>query len=133
MQQAQAEQIHKLISKAIAKDCSRDEHDAALAKALEISGRMAVVESGGDARKSIHQLMREVKDTQHLMNKPYLHKETDEPYQALMLAFDEQSNEGLVIYCLSTIPALKFIKPVSSFLDRFEEGQWPRNGNYPNR
>ena len=70
-------------------------------------------------RKSIALLKEEHDKYRRLAMKPFVHTKSGETYQVLFTAFDEQTNELRVIYVLSAMPWLKFVRPVEEFLAKF--------------
>lgn len=74
------------------------------------------------SRLSIHQLKEKHDKYIELKNKVFIHNKSGEKYQLLFTAFSESENEVEAIYCLCTMPWLKFTRPISEFLNSFSEG-----------
>lgn len=75
-----------------------------------------------DQRKSIERLLAEHNEHRRLVGKNFVHRGSGDSYQLLALAHTESGNELVAVYCLNAMSRLKFTRPMTEFLDRFEEG-----------
>lgn len=75
-----------------------------------------------DNRKSIAILKSEVDTFRQYQGKIFNHSKSGEEYQLLFCAFDEATNEIQAVYCLCAMSWLKFTRPMSQFLEKFELG-----------
>lgn len=73
-----------------------------------------------DTRKTLEQLMAEVAAARPLVNRTYRHRGSGDLYSLLFVAFNEATNEAKAVYGLCALPALKFERPLSEFIDSFE-------------
>lgn len=77
---------------------------------------------GAPKRKPLEQLLAELAEIRPHVGRPFVHAKSGQTFQLLFGAFDEHSNEFLAVYCLLAHPALKFTRPMSEFLEKFEPG-----------
>lgn len=74
-------------------------------------------------RKPLEQMIAELKEVRPLMHKTYRHKKSGQHYMLLMPVFDEATNELMAVYCLVAWTQLKFVRPMTEFIEKFEESK----------
>lgn len=72
--------------------------------------------------RPLEQLMADINKYRELKNKNFIHKKSGTSYQLILISIDVNTQETLGTYCLNAIPALKFTRPMSEFVEKFEEG-----------
>jgi hypothetical protein len=75
-----------------------------------------------NTRKSLQKLKEEHDEDRKNYGKIFRHIKSGDTYQLLFPAFDEATNEKLAIYVLVAMPWLKFTRPMTEFLEKFEPG-----------
>lgn len=77
-------------------------------------------------KKTLPNLLAEHNQFRKMKNKNFVHKESKEEYQLLMTAHYVENQEICGVFCLNAMPQLKFVRPMSEFTEKFEEGHTPR-------
>lgn len=80
-----------------------------------------------DVRKTISQMIGELNAVRKASHKVFKHKKSGEAYQLINMAFDEETNELMAVYCIVAMPQIKFVRPMSIFLEKFEQQDTPRS------
>jgi len=74
-------------------------------------------------KKSLEEMIHELKEHRHLVHRGFNHKKSGQHYQLLMQVFNESTNELMAVYCLSAWTQLKFVRPMTEFIEKFEESK----------
>jgi hypothetical protein len=74
-----------------------------------------------DTRKTLGQLKAEYDKFRPMFGKTFRHIGNGDKYILLFVTFDEQTNETKATYGSAALPWLKFDRPMSLFLERFEQ------------
>lgn len=74
-----------------------------------------------DTRKTLGQLKAEYDRYRPLFGKSFKHIGNGDKYILLFVTFDEATNEAKAVYQSAALPWLKFDRPMTYFLERFEQ------------
>lgn len=78
-------------------------------------------ELGKAPKKPLEQLFAEHKEAQPIKGKRFMHKRDQLEYQVILTAHDVTTQELMVVFCRSALPALKFTREFKDFMENFEE------------
>lgn len=73
-------------------------------------------------RKSIDIMVRELNAVREYDGKNFRHIKSGANYQLMFCCFSERTNELKAVFCLLSMPRLKFEMPMALFLESFEPG-----------
>ena len=74
-------------------------------------------------RKTIEQLLSERNEYRKMLNRVYVHTKSGQKYQLIGLCHTEATNELMAYYCLTALSQLQFVRPISEFIEKFEESK----------
>lgn len=77
-------------------------------------------------KKPLEQLIAEHDSVRKMVGKIYRHAKSGQDYQLLMTCHDTETQELMAVYCLTAFSRLKFTRPMSQFVEKFEEADHAR-------
>ena len=77
-------------------------------------------------KKPLDKLIEEHNLYQSKITKNYVHRDSQVSYQLITTAHDVKTQEIVGVFCMNSMPRLKFVRPMKEFIEKFDEGHSAR-------